>query len=197
MVTRRILPHADRIGARPPHRSGRLRSAPAWNSCTRCTRTRRPRPGSSAGGTTRDRSAASIRKQPVIEAIIREQAPWRERAEQYLADPKRVHWIVEVGTERARTVARETMREVRDAMGLSDSANPGLPSSRRASTDRTSRCDLQWRDARPRLAPAPATAAPSPSRLSVPARRRVMWRGAPDSSPPSRGSPGRSRRGRR
>ncbi len=58
-------------------------------------------------------------KQPVIEAIVREQAPWRERAAAYLADPKRVHWIVEVGTERARTVARETMREVRTAMGLS------------------------------------------------------------------------------
>ena len=29
-----------------------------------------------------------------------------------------VHWIVEVGTERARTVARQTMREVRGAMGL-------------------------------------------------------------------------------
>jgi tryptophanyl-tRNA synthetase len=58
-------------------------------------------------------------KQPVIEAIIREQAPWRERAEPYLANPKRVHWIMEVGTERARAVARETMREVRDAMGLS------------------------------------------------------------------------------
>jgi len=58
-------------------------------------------------------------KQPVIEAILREQAPWRERAEPYLTNPKRVHWIVEVGTERARTVARETMREVRDAMGLS------------------------------------------------------------------------------
>ncbi len=58
-------------------------------------------------------------KQPVIDAIIREQAPWRERAETYLANPKQVHWIVEVGTERARTVARETMREVRDAMGLS------------------------------------------------------------------------------
>ncbi|MGZ3443141.1 MAG: tryptophan--tRNA ligase [Polyangia bacterium] len=57
-------------------------------------------------------------KQPVIEAIIREQAPWRERAAVYLADPKRVHWIVEVGTERARTVARETMRDVREAMGL-------------------------------------------------------------------------------
>ncbi len=58
-------------------------------------------------------------KQPLIDAILREQAPWRERAEPYLANPKRVHWIVEVGTERARTVARETMREVRAAMGLS------------------------------------------------------------------------------
>ena len=57
-------------------------------------------------------------KQPLIEAIVREQAPWRERAAAYLADPKRVHWILEVGTERARTVARETMREVREAMGL-------------------------------------------------------------------------------
>ena len=57
-------------------------------------------------------------KQPVIEAIQREQLPWRERAEAYLANPKQVHWIVEVGTERARTVARQTMREVRDAMGL-------------------------------------------------------------------------------
>ena len=58
-------------------------------------------------------------KQPVIEAIQREQQPWRERAEAYLTNPKQVHWIVEVGTERARTVARETMREVRSAMGLS------------------------------------------------------------------------------
>jgi tryptophanyl-tRNA synthetase len=58
-------------------------------------------------------------KQPVIEAIQREQAPWRERAEPYLANPKHVHWILEVGTERARAAARETMREVRDAMGIS------------------------------------------------------------------------------
>jgi tryptophanyl-tRNA synthetase len=57
-------------------------------------------------------------KQPVIDAIKKEQAPWRERAEQYLGNPKQVHWIVEVGTERARTMARETMRDVRDAMGL-------------------------------------------------------------------------------
>ena len=57
-------------------------------------------------------------KQPVIDAIIKEQQPWRERAEPYLADPKRVHWIVEMGTERARTVARETMKGVREAIGL-------------------------------------------------------------------------------
>jgi tryptophanyl-tRNA synthetase len=57
-------------------------------------------------------------KQPVIDAIQREQAPWHERAETYLSNPKQVHWIVEVGTERARTVARETMRGVRDAIGL-------------------------------------------------------------------------------
>ena len=57
-------------------------------------------------------------KQPVIDAIKAEQAPWRERAEQYLSNPKQVQWIVEVGTERARAIARKTMREVRTAMGL-------------------------------------------------------------------------------
>jgi tryptophanyl-tRNA synthetase len=57
-------------------------------------------------------------KQPVIDAIIAEQQPWRERAEQYLTDPKKVHWIVEMGTERARTVAKQTMKDVRTAMGL-------------------------------------------------------------------------------
>ena len=58
-------------------------------------------------------------KQPVIDAITKEQQPWRERAENYLANPKQVHWIVEMGTERARTVARQTMKDVRSAMGLS------------------------------------------------------------------------------
>ena len=58
-------------------------------------------------------------KQPVIDAIVREQQPWRERAETYLSNPKQVHWIVEMGTERARTVARQTMKDVRAAMGLS------------------------------------------------------------------------------
>jgi len=57
-------------------------------------------------------------KQPVIDAIVKEQQPWRERAEKYLANPKQVHWIVEMGTERARIVARQTMKDVREAMGL-------------------------------------------------------------------------------
>ncbi|HEY9026081.1 MAG TPA: tryptophan--tRNA ligase [Burkholderiaceae bacterium] len=57
-------------------------------------------------------------KQPVIDAVLREQQPWRERAEAWLANPKHVHWIVEMGTERARTVARQTMKDVREAMGL-------------------------------------------------------------------------------
>ena len=57
-------------------------------------------------------------KQPVIDAILKEQLPWRERAETYLTNPKQIHWIVEMGTERARTVARQTMKDVREAMGL-------------------------------------------------------------------------------
>ncbi len=57
-------------------------------------------------------------KQPVIDAILREQQPWRERAETSLTNPKPIHWIVEMGTERARTVARQTMKDVRGAMGL-------------------------------------------------------------------------------
>ena len=57
-------------------------------------------------------------KQPVIDAVILEQQPWRERAESYLSNPKQVHWIVEMGTERARTVARQTMKDVRSAIGL-------------------------------------------------------------------------------
>ncbi len=57
-------------------------------------------------------------KRPVIDSILRQQQPWRERAEPYLREPKKVHWIVEMGTERARTVARQTMGEVREAMGL-------------------------------------------------------------------------------
>ena len=58
-------------------------------------------------------------KQPVIDAIIREQQPIRERAQRYIDDPSLVRNIVADGCERARKLAEETMRDVRDAMGLS------------------------------------------------------------------------------
>jgi tryptophanyl-tRNA synthetase len=57
-------------------------------------------------------------KQPVIDAIIREQQPIRERAQRYLDDPSLVRNIVADGCERARKLAEETMRDVRDVMGL-------------------------------------------------------------------------------
>lgn len=57
-------------------------------------------------------------KQPVIDAIIREQQPIRERAQRYLDDPSLVRNIVADGCERARKLAEETMRDVREVMGL-------------------------------------------------------------------------------
>jgi tryptophanyl-tRNA synthetase len=58
-------------------------------------------------------------KQPVIDAILKEQEPMRERAQQYLDDPSLVRAIVADGCEQARKLAQETMRDVREAMGLS------------------------------------------------------------------------------
>ena len=58
-------------------------------------------------------------KQPVIDAVLAEQAPMRERAQKYLDDPTLVRNIVADGCEKARRLAHETMREVREAMGLS------------------------------------------------------------------------------
>src|SRR4029077_5901070 len=58
-------------------------------------------------------------KQPVIDAIIREQKPIHERAQKFLDDPALVRNIVADGCERARKLAEETMRDVRAAMGLS------------------------------------------------------------------------------
>ncbi len=58
-------------------------------------------------------------KQPVIEAVLAELKPIQERAAQYAEDPTLVKNIVADGCEKARKMARETMREVREAMGLS------------------------------------------------------------------------------
>ena len=57
-------------------------------------------------------------KRPVIEAINTELAPIRQRAAEYEADPDAVRRIVAEGCEGARSVARETLDEVRSAMGL-------------------------------------------------------------------------------
>jgi tryptophanyl-tRNA synthetase len=57
-------------------------------------------------------------KQPVIDAVLREQAPIHERARMYEEDPMLLRNIVADGCERARKLASETMRDVREAMGL-------------------------------------------------------------------------------
>ena len=57
-------------------------------------------------------------KQPVIEAIQAELAPMRERAQAYIDDPTLVKNIVADGCEKAKRLAEETMRDVRESMGL-------------------------------------------------------------------------------
>jgi len=57
-------------------------------------------------------------KQPVIDAILAEQQPMFERAQKYLDDPSLLRSIIADGGDKARKVAQETMREVREAMGL-------------------------------------------------------------------------------
>ena len=58
-------------------------------------------------------------KKPVIEAIIEEQRPLRERAAEYETSPDLIHAILQEGADQARDVARETLMEVRQAMGMS------------------------------------------------------------------------------
>jgi len=57
-------------------------------------------------------------KQPVIDAINAELKPIRERATQYEEDPTLVRNIIQDGCEKASDLADETMRDVREAMGL-------------------------------------------------------------------------------
>ncbi len=57
-------------------------------------------------------------KQPVIDRVLEEQAPMRERARPYQEDPSLLRSIVADGCEKARALAGETMRDVREVMGL-------------------------------------------------------------------------------
>jgi len=57
-------------------------------------------------------------KQPVIDGVLAELAPMRQRAEEYEAQPDLVRNVIREGCQRARDVARETLTEVRQAMSL-------------------------------------------------------------------------------
>ena len=57
-------------------------------------------------------------KQPVIEAVLKEQKPMHERAKMYEEDPQLVRNIIADGCEKARKLAQDTMRDVREAIGL-------------------------------------------------------------------------------
>jgi tryptophanyl-tRNA synthetase len=57
-------------------------------------------------------------KQPVIDAINAELAPMRARAQAYVDDPTLVRNVIADGCEKAKRLAAETMREVRETMGL-------------------------------------------------------------------------------
>ena len=57
-------------------------------------------------------------KAPVIEAVLVELKPLQERAREYEAQPELVRAIIAEGSDAARDTARETLEDVREAMGL-------------------------------------------------------------------------------
>jgi len=57
-------------------------------------------------------------KTPLIKSVVDELGPMQERIAKYQSDPNLIQEIIFEGSERARVVAKETMEDVRDAMGL-------------------------------------------------------------------------------
>jgi tryptophanyl-tRNA synthetase len=57
-------------------------------------------------------------KSPVIDSILAEQGPMFERIMTYEEDPTLVRNIIADGCEKANKLAEETMRDIREAMGL-------------------------------------------------------------------------------
>ena len=57
-------------------------------------------------------------KKPVIDSIVAELLPMQDRINKYKSEPSLIQEIIFDGSERARSVAKETMKDVRDAMGL-------------------------------------------------------------------------------
>ena len=60
-------------------------------------------------------------KQPLVDAINVEQTSFRERAQPYVDEPGLVRDILEEGSAKARVIAKETMQDVRSAIGISHS----------------------------------------------------------------------------
>jgi tryptophanyl-tRNA synthetase len=58
-------------------------------------------------------------KAPIIEAICRELEPIQEKIASYKKNPAIVREILTHGCDHARNKARETLREVKEVMGLS------------------------------------------------------------------------------
>ena len=59
-------------------------------------------------------------KQPVIDSVLNELRPIQERAKDFEESPDIVKGIINEGCEKARETAKETMEEVRQAMGLGE-----------------------------------------------------------------------------
>jgi len=57
-------------------------------------------------------------KSPIIDSILAEQTPMLERIMKYEEDPTLVRNIIADGCEKANKLAEETMRDIREAMGL-------------------------------------------------------------------------------
>lgn len=58
-------------------------------------------------------------KKPLIDSINNEQKVMMDRARQFEEDPDLVHSIIQEGSESARVIARETLEEVKEAIGIS------------------------------------------------------------------------------
>lgn len=58
-------------------------------------------------------------KRPIIDSVLKETSEFRRRACEFEESPEIVRGIIAEGSERARDVAKETMVDVRQAMGLS------------------------------------------------------------------------------
>lgn len=57
-------------------------------------------------------------KEAVVQAMVTELRPYQERRAQIAADTAYVDRVIQQGAERAQAIARETIREVREKMGL-------------------------------------------------------------------------------